>query len=145
MSKSERRITGYLFPIPHRFVERLFSGDKDVFVKASARVRRFRFLVAGNTIVFYDSDSHVLVGEASVKKIECAGPSTIWDEYHSRIFLEKREFEEYLAKAPLGPRKKAIFMTAFVLEKSKKYPKPQIAPKRVTPSGYYLPIDRTSL
>jgi hypothetical protein len=138
MSELQRRITGFLFPIPHRFIERFFSGDKDVFVKPNALVRHFRFLVAGNTIVFYDSDMRASVGEAKIKEIEYGIPSAIWSKYHSRIFLEKDEFEEYVARSPLGPRSKTVFMTAFVLEKFRRYPKPKAAPKRVTPAGYYL-------
>jgi hypothetical protein len=134
MSGSERKIIGYLFPIPQRFVDRVFSGKRDVFIKPL----RYRFLTAGKTVVFYNSDLHAIVGEAKIKQIVCSSPSDIWKEYQSRIFLQKDEFDDYVAMSPLGPRARRKNMTAFVLRNVRKYPEPRKPPKRVTPSGYYL-------
>jgi hypothetical protein len=137
MQRTSKNTEGFLFPIPHHLIERLFSGEKDVFVKLSRAA--YRFLNAGSILVFYDSDSKKIVGEAKVKKIVYAEPSIIWEEFGPRIFLQKREFDDYVMRSPLGPRK-AKAMTAFELEKFSKQGYPKKPRKRVTPSGYYLPI-----
>ena len=128
---------GYLFPIPHRFVERIFSDNKDVFVKLSM----YRLLTKGKTLVFYDSggEIHAVVGQAKIKQTIYADPDVIWKELGPRIFLNKDEFDQYVEKSPLGPRLKKKKMTAFILEQTKKYSEPRKPDKRVTPAGYYLP------
>lgn len=136
MEKPAESVNGFLFPFPHHVVERLFSGEKDVFVK----LMKYRFLIARNTIVFYDIDLHAVVGEAKIEKVICADPSKIWQEYHSRIVLEKLEFDEYVSRSSCGPRMRRDVMTAFLLRKPHRYSTPRKAPRRVTPSGYYLPV-----
>lgn len=136
MSKKPILIKGYLFPVPHKFVSRLFSGKKDVFVKLSRR--RLRFLAPGNSLLFYDSGSHEVVGEARIKEILYVDTEVIWKKLGSRIFLQRKEFTDYVARSPLGPRKNPKKMTAFVLEKIIKYSTPKKPQKRVTPAGYYL-------
>ena len=78
---------GFLFPIPHRFAKRLFSGEKDVFVKP----QKYRLLTSGSTLIFYDSGSHAMVGEGRVKEIVYADSSTIWKEFGPRIFLRRKK------------------------------------------------------
>jgi hypothetical protein len=92
-------------------------------------------------LVFYDSGEGYksIVGEAKIKRIVFDYAETIWKEFGPRIFLEKEEFNDYVARSPLGPRLREKKMTAFVLQKLHKYTKPKKPQKRVTPSGYYLP------
>jgi hypothetical protein len=136
MPEQFAHVKGFLFPLPHSLIEQLFSGEKDVFVKLA----HYRFLKTGNTLVFYDSGTHAIVGEAKVKQIALGDPSAIWEEFGARIFLQSGEFKDYVARSPLGPRKHVRLMSAFVLEKLRKYSIPKRPQKRVTPSGYYLPI-----
>lgn len=131
----KKDIYGFLFPVPHPFIGRLVSGEKDVFVK----IGRLRFLSDGHIIVFYDSGAHKIVGEAKIKQTTAGSPSTIWAKYGPRIFLREKEYNEYVARSPLGPRhREGKIMTAFVVEHCRKYSQSKIPPKRVTPSGYYL-------
>ena len=131
----ESKIKGYLFPIPHKFLERLFSGEKDVFVK----VGHYRFLAPDHSVVFYDSDQHMTVGEAKIVRSSNGSPSAIWKEYNARIFLQEKEFKEYVARSPLGPRKqKEKIMTALVLGRLHRYSSPRKPQRRVTPAGYYI-------
>ena len=132
-------IRGALFPMPHELAERLFSGQKDVFVKFT----RFRYLSKGQRLILYDSDVHRVVGEGRIERVEYAEPEEIWEKYGSRIFLRKTEFDEYVARSPLGPRPQdRRIMTACVLNDLHRYEKPRAPSKRVTPSGYYLRGER---
>ena len=128
-------IYGALLPIPHQYIQKLASGEKDVFVKFG----RYKFLSEGKRLVFYDSGIHMLVGESEIKRVVYDDPEKIWRMFGSRIFLEEKEFKEYSSRSPLGPRSpKRNVMTACVLKNFKKYAKPKKPEKRVTPSGYYL-------
>jgi len=129
-------ILGVVLPVPHRFVDRLFSGDKDIFVKWG----HFRFLRKGQRLVFYDSGIRKLVGEATIEEVNSHEPTAVWRAYGKRIFLEKNEFDAYLTTSPLGyPRKlERSKMIAIAFKGSRKYPTPKESPKRMTVAGFYL-------
>jgi len=125
-----------VLPVPHEFVDRLFSGEKDVFVKSM----NFRFLSQGHRLVFYDSGIRKLVGEATIEEVNSREPAAVWRTYGKRIFLEKKEFDAYVATSPLGyPRKvERSKMIAIAFKDSHRYPKPKESPKRMTIAGFYL-------
>jgi len=131
-----RGIRGIVFPVPHRFVDRLFSGEKDVFVKWG----RFKYLESGQRLVFYDSGIHRLVGEARIQEVSDSDPATVWRMYEKRIFLEKNEFEAYVARSPLGyPRSsKRSKLVAITFKDARRYTAPKGSAKRMTAAGHYL-------
>ena len=129
-------IRGAVFPVPHRFVDRLFSKKKDVFVK----IGYFRFLRSGQRLVFYDSGIRKLIGEARIREISYHEPETIWKMYGNRIFLEKDEFNAYIMTSPLGyPRKpERSKLTAITFRQAHRYSIPKVSSRRMTIAGYYL-------
>ena len=84
-------IYGVLFPVPHQYVQRLASGEKDVFVKFG----RFKFLSKGKRIVFYDTGIHMLVGESKIERVAYAESEKIWRMFGSRIFSKLVFFQKY--------------------------------------------------
>ena len=130
------KVRGAVFPVPHQFMERLFSNEKDVFVK----LMRLRFLKAGQRIVFYDSGVHRLVGEAKIQNVVYDDPKPIWEDYGNRIFLDKKEFDEYINISPLGyPRRYGrVKLTAIIFKNAHRYRTPMPSSRRMTIAGHYL-------
>ena len=100
----------------------------------------FRFLQGGQRLIFYDSGTHSLIGEARIEEVSYHEPTTIWKMYGNRIFLKKDEFEAYVTTSPLGyPRKlERSKLTAITFKEAHKYSTPKIYPKRMTIAGCYL-------
>lgn len=133
-----KEIRGAVFPLPHDAIERLLTGEKDVFVKFG----RFLYLSSGQKLLFYDSSVHAIVGEAEIFEVLCISPADVWSKYGQRLFLSRDEFDKYVSTTPLGPRNTERapdkIVTVCILRKPKRYSSPRKLGKRMNMIGHYL-------
>jgi len=129
------KIVGAVFPLPHGAIERLLSKESDIFAKFG----RFLHLSKDHKILFYDSDIHAIVGEATIEKVVFMKPLAVWAKYGPRLFVNKDEFDEYVSKSPLGPRDlKNKVMTICLLRDPKKYSHAKRPARKMNMIGHYL-------
>lgn len=128
------RVIGAIFPVSREHVSNLFSSNRDVFVKFTKLN-----LESGSIIVFYVSGEKLLIGEAKVDHIERLSPGVAWDRYEGRVFLDKKEYDEYAETSPISKEKRKMSeITVFLLKNMRKYEKPTRSIYPVTSSGRYL-------
>jgi len=133
-----KKIIAAIYPIPINLVERFFSENKDVFVKylRTSTVR----LSPKNKIIFYASHgSQELVGEGLIETIEFLTSDEVLEKYITRVFLKKRELEDYIHSQPLRTSSKKMLTVAF--SRIKKYDCPIKIVKPVNMGGQYLTKD----
>jgi hypothetical protein len=130
------KIVAVIYPVPEKFVGRLLSEKKDVFVKYVARSTNLR-IAPGNKLVLYASQgSKNVVGEGVIKTIEFMTPSEVLAKYESRVFLTKDELMIYATQMPgRSPTKKLLVL---ILSKIKSYSPPLRWKAPITMTGRYL-------
>jgi hypothetical protein len=130
------KIAGAIFPVPEKFVGRLLSKKKDVFVKYVVRSTNLR-IAPGNKLVLYASQgSKKVVGEGVIKTIEFLTPSEVLAKYGSRVFLTKDELMVYATQMPgRSPTKKLLVL---VLGNVRSYSPPLRWKNPITMTGQYL-------
>jgi hypothetical protein len=130
-----KKIVGAVFPVPHEGVKRLLSGKSDVFAKFG----KFRHLAEGQRMLFYDSSVHGIVGEATIEQVIHTDPLDVRERFMERLFLTRKEFDNYVTMSPLGPRKvKNKIMTVCILKNPKEYSRPKGPSKKMNMIGHYL-------
>jgi hypothetical protein len=128
-------IVGVIYPVPSKFVDRLFDGKANVFVKYVAHNNTK--LVPKHRVIFYASHgSKKLVGEGTVEKVEFLNPETVIAKYKERLFLNESEFYAYVRMSP--SRTPSKMMLTLVLKKLSKYPIPVDYGRPITMAGQYL-------
>jgi hypothetical protein len=130
------RIVGVIYPIPLRFVSRIFVEKKDVFVKYLAHQSSVR-LTPKNKILFYASQAQKeIVGEATIKAIEFLAPVEVLEKYDNRVFLNRDELTEYASHQLSRTTSKK--MLVLVLSGPKKYERGISYGKPISMAGEYL-------
>lgn len=125
---------GAIFPILPEHTPKLFEEGQSVFVKFTKLQ-----LDKGMIIAFYVSGRRNIVGQGTITNIEKMRPKEVWTKYGNKIFLTKREYDSYVRISSIsGEERKSKKITAFVLKDLKKYEKPVIPTRYVTPAGRYL-------
>ena len=85
------------------------------------------------------SGEKVLIGEGVVKKIEKMMPEKAWIEYGERIFLDKKNYDQYAKVSPIENKvRKMKELTVFSFCKLRKYENPQSSVYPVTAAGRYI-------
>lgn len=131
------RIIGAVYPIPVEFVSRLFDEGRDVFVKylprSTTRLKR------GSKILFYASGGNrELVGEGVIAQIEFLKTEDVISKFGDRLFLSKKELEEYTKSQPSRSLSKPLLVLTF--KEIHKYPKAIKYRKPMTMAGRYVTI-----
>lgn len=131
---AHKEVVGAVFPIKPRHVPALFECNRDVFVKFTNLELENDF-----TIVLYVSGDKTFIGEAKVKQIRRMNPNDAWISYKERIFLNEREYSEYVNISPVSKAKRKMKeITVLELDRVRKYRKPIKSEFSVAPSGRYL-------
>ncbi len=88
------RVIGAIFPLPERFVDRIFKQGRNVFVKPPTV---YRDLGPGSKILFYvGGEVGAIVGEGTAESVELMEPERALKKYGKKIFLDAEELREYL-------------------------------------------------
>jgi hypothetical protein len=126
---------GVIYPIPFKFVNRIFEDKRNVFVKYVAHPNRRR--ISLKKVLFYESRGNKeIVGEATIKANEFLTPLEALEKYGDRVFLEKEELIEYASRQPLRTMSKK--MLVLVLAKPTRYSNRIMYEKPMTMAGKYL-------
>ena len=132
------KIIGSIYPIPSKFVDRLFDGKTKVFVKYGAH--NATKLTPKHKVIFYASQGlKQLVGEGIIEKVEFLSPDDVIVKYEKWLFLNASEFYAYVERSPSRTSSKK--MLTLVLKKLNKYPKPIDYNRSITMAGQYLGVD----
>ena len=127
-------IVGFVFPIRSHHANSIFEKGKDVFFKFGIGLTKLK---AGAKALFYVSGEKFLIGEAIIKSIERMTPEEVWEKYGTRLFLTRAELLQHARESPLGKRRKKE-LWVYVLTGVRKYKKPMLPKRRMTPTGYYI-------
>jgi len=131
-------IVGVIYPVPSKFVDRLFNEKANVFVKYVAH--NTTKLVPKHRVIFYASHgSKKLVGEGTLERVEFLSPETVIARYKERLFLNESEFYAYVGSSP--SRTPSKLMLTLVLNKLSKYPNPVDYGRPITMAGQYLGVN----
>lgn len=131
-------IRGAIYPIPKKFVDRLFDGETKVFVKYVAH--NTTKVAPKHRVIFYASyGSKKLVGEGTVERVEFLSPEAVIAKHKEQLFLNESEFYAYVGRSPSRAPSKE--MLTLVLKKLHKYPKPIDYSRPITMAGQYLRAD----
>lgn len=134
------KIVGVVFPVPEKFVSRLLSGKRNVFVKYVARSTNLR-IAPGNKLILYASGgSKELVGEGVIQAIEFLTPIEALEKHGDKVFLDRDELIKYATQVP--ERKLTKKMLVLVLSRVKTYSPRLKWKKPITMTGQYLTQDR---
>ena len=134
-SYKKEEVIGALFPIIRRHANKLFSTNQVIFIKFT----KLNKLTKGAIIIFYVSGEKVLIGESIVKKIDKMNPEKAWIEYWEKMFLDKKDYDQYIKMSPIENKaRKMKELTVFSLSKLKKYEHPYPSVYPVTASGRYV-------
>ena len=129
-----KRVIGAVYPIPHRFIERIFTG-KDVFVKYLPHLSTR--LKVGDKLMFYASGKiQAVVGEATIDGVEFLKPEDALAKYQNRLFLTKDELMSYVTSQKDRTKDKPLLV--MTLRNAKRYPEPVEVKWPVTMTGRYL-------
>jgi hypothetical protein len=127
-------IIGAIFPISESHFLRIFDENRTVFVKFT----RMTKLRKNSVIVFYVSKKKRLMGEGLIQSIAKLNPDDAWKLYGDKIFLDAKEYENYIVYSPIGGKSRGTSqVTVFFLKSLTKYEHSPIIEK-FTPSGQYL-------
>ena len=129
-----KRVIDAVYPVPHRFIERIFTG-KDIFVKYLPRLSTR--LKVGDKLMFYASgEIHAVVGEATIDGVEFLKPEDALAKYQNRLFLTKDELMSYVTRQKGRTKDKPLLV--ITLRNAKRYPEPVELKELVTMAGRYL-------
>jgi hypothetical protein len=130
---TEESIVGIIFPVLPEHARRLLEEGKTVFVKFCGKNTVPKKLGAGHKLFLYESGGgRRLVGEATIKETETGTCDQVWERFGGRLFLTRRELEEYV-----GPRRERK-MLVMVLSEAKRFPAPLNLRKALTMAGQYM-------
>jgi len=128
-------ISGVIFPIPLKPLQRILNKERDVFFKFS----RMNKLKPGMTLHFYSTFHKKILGEAKIVEVENLNVSKMIEKYKYRIFLEPDEIRIYCSfgsKWRSKPRSNSVLV--LILENIQKYDTYKNASNRVNVSGFYI-------
>ena len=126
------KIYGAIFPIQQQNIDPLFNQKRRVFVKFT----NFTKLKKDSLIIFYLQKK--LIGEGTIQKTERIDPENAWNQYKNKIFLNKKEFENYVNFSPISKQeRKKRNINVFHL-KLNKFKKPIACPYVINAAGQYI-------
>lgn len=125
------KVIGAIFPLPERFVDRLFRQGRNVFVKPPTV---YKDLGPGSKILFYvGGDVGAIVGEGTAESVELMEPTEAMKKYGKKIFLDPEELREYLRN-----KKRASRILVIPLRDLKLYRRPYTPRRFITVAGKRL-------
>lgn len=129
------QIIGVVYPIPLQYVNRIFLQKRNVFVKYIRGTNTK--IQSGHKVIFYASHGlKEVVGEGTIDSIEFLTPDEVWQKHGEKIFLDKKELQEYTFSQPNRTSTKK--MLVITLRKLKKYKNGIKYLRRITMTGEYL-------
>ena len=137
------QIIGVVYPIPLQYINRIFIQRRNIFVKYIRGTRTK--IQSGHKAIFYASHgSKEIVGEGTIESIKFLTPDEAWQKYGEKIFLNRKELNEYTTRQPKRTSTKK--MLVLELRELKKYEKGITYPRPITMTGEYITkTDYTSL
>lgn len=125
-------IIGVSHPIPTKYAERIYRGDKNVFVAKRCLCK----VSPGDKFIIYESQgARAYTGCADIKFIGQMKPSLISSQYGKKLMITGSELKEYLKG--MGRKK----MTVIEFENFQKFNKPVKPDHFVTVAGKYIHED----
>ncbi len=122
-----------IYPIPQKFVSRIFDQKKSIFVKYNTHESIPRRLMDCKKILIYESGSErAIVGECEILFIELMNLPKLLSEHKDDLFLNEDELRTYSK----GRDKKE--MLVFKIHNIKKYPLPKTLDHKLTMAGEYI-------
>ena len=129
-------ICGVIFPIPNKFVDRLFIQNRNVFVKYIARTTRVGIMPKHKVLFYASHGSKDIAGEGVIERILFLTPDEAFARYCDKVFLNKDELKQYTSMQPKRDSSKK--MLVLVLSKLKRYSQPVRFKQPITMAGQYL-------
>jgi hypothetical protein len=134
------KIAGAIYPIPLKFVNRIFAEQRNVFVKYVVHESGVK-LVPNNKVLFYASRGQKeIVGEATIKAVEFLTPVKAFEKYGDKLFLNKDELMKYASQP--SSRTASKKMLVLVLFKPRKYLMGIKYARHITKAGEYFTDER---
>jgi hypothetical protein len=130
-----KKVVAAIYPVPSKFVSRIFDDRKQVFVKYTNH--ETSRLVPRNKVLFYASHERgEIVGEATIKAVEFLTPAEALEKHGDELFLNREELMSYVSQSSSRTASKKMLVLAF--SNPRKYPKAIRAKKPLTMAGQYL-------
>ena len=124
-------VIGAIFPVPSRFIDRIFREGRNVFVKPPTV---YKDLKPGSKILFYASgDIRAIVGEGTAETVELMEPEEALKKYGEKIFLNPEELRKYLKG-----KKRVSKILVIPLKDLKLYKRPYKPRRFITVAGKRL-------
>lgn len=131
-------VIGIIYPIPERFSDRLFKGNKDIFVKYTTHEPTKRTKVRirkGIKLYFYQSGAEKsIIASATIAHFEYLPVAEILSKYAKRLILEDDELKQYSK----GRESKKLLVLE--LRNLIRYNKPLKMKKPITMAGQYVTL-----
>lgn len=131
--KMNKKTIGVIYAIPEKVANRIFNEKKDIFVKfLPKRVRTLKLKLKSKFLIYASKSNKRVIGEATIKNIEFMDVEEVLKKYDNRIFLNKKELEEYSLFREDRP------LLVLTLYKIKKYELERYSDHPITMGGKYL-------
>lgn len=132
------KLLGVIFPVPIHLIQSIFNGGSKIFVKymphSSTRLNK------GNKIIFYESrGSKSLIGEGVINSIEFLAPNEVLNNYKKLLFLNEKQFNDYVNLWPNRDPLKKMFTVKLIKIKKYAYPIKYTSP--ISMAGRYVNSD----
>ena len=127
-------IIGVSHPIPTQFAQKIYNGNKNVFVGKSYLGK----VKPGDKFIIYESyGAKAYTGWADIKSIGKQKTDAIYSKYGNKLMLSKEEFKEY--------SKGTSLMNIIEFENFEKFNKPVKPSRFVTVAGKYIYEDEYAM
>lgn len=118
---------GVTHPIPPEYAERIYKGEKTVFVGKRCLCK----VLSGDKFIIYESHrSQAYTGWADIKYIGRIKTNSVIKKYGKKLMITRREFEEY------SKGRKEMFVIEF--KNFEKFKNPVVPKRYVTVAGKYI-------
>lgn len=129
------QIIGVIYPIPLQYVNRIFLQNRNIFVKYLPRTST-KLKPNHKAIIYASHGFKEIIGEGIIECIEFLTPDEAWQKHGNKIFLDKKELQEYTISQPTRTSTKK--MLVITLRKLKKYKSGIKYLRPITMTGQYL-------
>lgn len=125
-----KSIVGVTHPLPTEYAQRIYDGEKDVFVGKRCLCK----VSKGNKFILYESHgTKAYTGWADIKYIGKIKTSSVTKKYGKRLLLSAEEFTEY------SKGRKEMFVIEF--NNFERFKNPVVPERFVSISGKYIDGD----
>jgi len=133
------KIAGVIYPIPLRFIKRILSEKRNVFVRYLPHSTCPRLAPRSKILLYASRGQKEIVGEAMINKIEFLTPDEVLEKYGKKVFLNRDELMTCASQR--SSRTTSKKMLTLVLSVPKKYSKGIKYKGHMTMAGEYLTED----